>query len=196
MSIPEHPHPLATFKIWYDEAGRSESGLPEAMALATVGPAGTPSVRMVLLKGADERGFVFYTNMESRKAQDLSANPQAALCLYWKSLRKQVRIEGAVEQVGDDEADDYFECRPRDAQIGAWASKQSRVLTSAGELDRDVAEHESAFFSTEVPRPNFWSGYRVVPERIEFWEERPNRLHERLVYVNANGAWSTHRLYP
>ena len=151
---------------------------------------------MVLLKGADERGFVFYTNMESRKAEDLSAKPQAALCLYWKSLRRQVRIEGIVEEVGGDEADDYFEHRPRDAQIGAWASMQSRVLTSGGELERDVAEHESAFCSGEVPRPDFWSGYRVVPERIEFWEERPHRLHERLVYVRANGTWSTHRLYP
>ena len=196
MSISEHPDPLATFDEWLQEAASQEPSLPDAVALATVDHRGMPSVRMVLLKGADESGFVFYTNLESSKAEDLKANPRAALCFHWKSLGKQVRVEGRVEPVSDEEADAYFATRPRDACIGAWASKQSRPLPGRARLERDFADYEAKFGEGEVPRPVFWSGYRVVPERIEFWQSRPSRLHDRLVYTRARRNWACERLYP
>jgi pyridoxamine 5'-phosphate oxidase len=166
------------------------------MTLATTAPDGRPSARVVLLKGFDERGFVFYTNLESRKSTELFANPYAALCLLWKSMNRQVRVEGPVERVADDEADAYFASRPRDSQIGAWASDQSRPLESRAELERRVA----AFFQRDgagtVPRPIYWSGFRVVPQRVEFWQERPFRLHDRLLFVREGEEWRRERLFP
>jgi pyridoxamine 5'-phosphate oxidase len=178
------------------EAGVGE---PTAMALATADGEGRPSVRMVLLKGYDERGFVFYTNLESRKAGDLAANPHAALCFFWQPLEIQVRVEGAVEPVTADEADAYYASRPRGSRVGAWASQQSRPLASYAELVARVAEVEARYDGAEIPRPPFWSGYRVVPRRIELWFGRPSRLHEREVYEREEGEpprWRKTLLYP
>lgn len=188
--------PIAHFHEWMRAAEASEPSDANAMALATATPEGAPAVRMVLLKGADETGFVFYTNLESRKADELKANPRAALCLHWKSLRRQVRVEGTVEPVSPAEADAYFATRSRLSQIGAWASKQSRPMEGRFELERKVAEFTAKFHIGSVPRPDFWSGFRLVPERIEFWEEQPFRLHDRVVYYRQDGAWSRQRLYP
>jgi pyridoxamine 5'-phosphate oxidase len=186
--------PLAPFRRWLDEAWKTEPNA-HAMTLAT-SLDGKPSARMVLLKGLDDRGFVFYTNIESRKAQELFANPHAALCFMWKSQNRQVRIEGVVELVSDDEADAYFATRPRDSQIGAWASDQSRPLASRAELERRVEEFSRRFGEARVPRPAYWSGFRVVPTRIEFWQERPFRLHDRVLFVRENEAWRRERLFP
>lgn len=169
---------------------------PTAMTLATVGNDGRPSARLVLLKAVDERGFVFYTNLRSRKGRDLSANPRAALTFHWQPLEVQVRIEGSVEQVDDAEADEYFDTRPRGSQIGAWASDQSEVLKSAADLDERFAEVERRFAGRDVPRPPHWSGYRVIPERIEFWRNRPSRLHERRLFERAGSSWRETLLYP
>ncbi|HTY67096.1 MAG TPA: pyridoxamine 5'-phosphate oxidase [Alphaproteobacteria bacterium] len=188
--------PLVLFREWLAEATQREPNDPTAMALATVGADGQPSARMVLLKGVDEQGFVFYTNLESQKAADLAANPRASLLFHWKSLRRQVRIEGTVTGVSDADADAYFASRPRGAQIGAWASRQSRALESRFALERRVAEYTAKFGLGSVPRPAFWSGYRVKPERIEFWQDRPFRLHDRLVYTRDRGGWRTDKLYP
>ena len=188
--------PVALFRHWLREAEASEPSDPTAAALATADASGAPSVRMVLLKDADEQGFVFYTNLESRKAEEITANPRAALCFHWKSLRRQVRIEGAVSPVADAEADAYFATRPRQAQIGAWASQQSRPLAGLFELERRVAQYAAKFGLGKVPRPPFWSGFRIAPRRIEFWRERPFRLHERLVYHRGAEGWLTERLYP
>jgi len=166
------------------------------MTLATATPEGRPSARLVLLKGFDRRGFVFYTNLESRKSEELYANPYAALCFLWKSLNRQVRVEGAVEQVGDDEADAYFASRPRDSQIGAWASDQSRRLESRALLEGRVEEFSRRFDQGTIPRPAYWSGYRVVPQRVEFWQERPSRLHDRLLFVREGEGWRRQRLFP
>ncbi|MFQ5972741.1 MAG: pyridoxamine 5'-phosphate oxidase [Alphaproteobacteria bacterium] len=189
--------PLELFAAWYKEAHEKEPGDPEAMALATATPDGLLSARMVLLKGFDERGFVFYTNLESRKGRDLAANARAALLFYWKSLRRQVRIEGPVVEVSEEEADAYFDTRPRQARIGAWASPQSRPLAGRFELEKRVAKYAAKYALGRVPRPPFWSGFRVVPERIEFWRHGAFRLHDRLVYTRTDrGGWRTERLYP
>jgi pyridoxamine 5'-phosphate oxidase len=187
--------PLAVFERWLDEAWKGEPNA-HAMTLATATPEGRPSARLVLLKGLDRRGFVFYTNLESRKSEELYANPFAALCFLWKSLNRQVRVEGAVEQVGDDEADAYFASRPRDSQIGAWASDQSRRLESRALLEGRVEEFSRRFDQGTIPRPAYWSGYRVVPQRVEFWQERPSRLHDRLLFVREGEGWRRQRLFP
>jgi pyridoxamine 5'-phosphate oxidase len=188
--------PFELFDEWFKAATAGESADPNAMALATVGADGMPSLRMVLLKGVDAGGFVFYTNYESRKGRQLLAHPMAALCFHWKSQRRQVRIEGNVEQVAPKDADAYFATRARTSQIGAWASQQSRPLTSRFELEKRVARFTARFGIGAVPRPPHWSGFRVVPQLIEFWEERPFRLHDRLVYHRYEGEWRTERLYP
>jgi pyridoxamine 5'-phosphate oxidase len=169
---------------------------PTAMTLATVGSDGQPSVRLVLLKAVDERGFVFYTNLRSRKGRDLAANPRAALTFHWQPLEVQVRIEGIAKQVDDDEADAYFATRARSSQIGAWASDQSEPIARAGDLDARFAEAERRFAGRDVPRPPHWSGYRVIPERIEFWRNRPSRLHERRLFERHGKQWRERMLYP
>ncbi|EPY02454.1 pyridoxamine 5'-phosphate oxidase [Magnetospirillum fulvum] len=188
--------PLPQFHAWMDEAARHEPNDPNAMALATADATGRPSVRMVLLKGADERGFVFYTNLESRKGQDLAENPQAALCFHWKSLKRQIRVEGDIVPVSEEEADAYYASRARASQIGAWASRQSRILTGRFELERRIAEFTARFGLGTVPRPPHWSGFRLVPKRIEFWQDRQFRLHERQVFLRENGSWTTVTLFP
>jgi pyridoxamine 5'-phosphate oxidase len=189
------PDPFEQFRGWFAEAEQAEPNDPNAMAIASATPEGRPSVRMVLLKEWDKRGFVFYTNTESRKGDELKANPQAALLFHWKSLRRQVRIEGRVEPVSDAEADAYYASRARLSRLGAWASEQSRPLPGRGALLRRVAKYEARYLG-EVPRPPYWSGYRVVPERFEFWQDMPFRLHDRLVYERAGEGWQTMKLYP
>lgn len=190
--------PLRLFGTWFAEARQSEPVNPEAMALATVDPDGLPNVRMVLLKGFDERGFVFYTNTESRKAIELGSAPKAALAFYWKSLQRQVRLRGGVEPVTADEADSYFATRSRMAQIGAWASKQSAPLESRMAFEKAIARYTAKFAVGAVPRPPHWSGYRIVPQTIEFWQERPFRLHDRVVFTRSDptAPWRKTRLYP
>ncbi len=186
--------PLAPFARWLELAARSED-LAETMMLATATRDGRPSLRAVLLKGADADGFVFYTNLDSRKAEELAANPHAALCMHWKSLARQVRVEGSVAPVSAAEADAYFASRARDSQIGAWASDQSRPLAGRDELERRFAL-QAKKYAGAVPRPAHWSGYRVRPERIEFWQERPHRLHDRLVFLRDGARWRKQRLFP
>ena len=196
MTVTTSEDPISLFKDWLADAERSEPNDPNAMTLATVTPDGAVSARMVLLKGVDERGFTFYTNLGSRKAEQLSANPGAALCFYWKSLKRQVRVEGTVERVDDAEADAYFATRPRGAQIGAWASKQSRPMEGRFRLEARVAKYTAKFHVGTVPRPDFWSGFRVIPQQIEFWREQPFRLHDRVVYHRDGAGWTRQRLYP
>ena len=189
--------PIRQFGEWYDDAESSGLLLPESVALATATSDGVPSVRMVLLKGVDERGFRFFTNYESRKAVELDANPRAALCFHWSVLERQVRVEGAVERLSREESEEYFETRDRGSQIGAWASRQSRPLDRRADLETRVREREVEFLGRPVPLPDFWGGYRLRPDRIEFWQGRRNRLHDRLVYEPAeSGGWDVTRLYP
>ena len=194
----ERDEPLALFAEWLAEAEAGEPSDPNAMSLATVDGDGMPNVRMVLLKGFDERGFVFYTNFESAKGRELLGQPKAALCFHWKSLRRQVRVRGDVETVSDEEADAYFASRPRDSRIGAWASKQSRPLESRFALEKAVAKFAARYAVGAVPRPLVWSGFRVAPVSIEFWHDRPFRLHERVLFSRPTLAapWSKTRLYP
>jgi pyridoxamine 5'-phosphate oxidase len=188
--------PFELFDDWLRQASAKEPNDPNAMALATVGADGQPSVRMVLLKDADARGFVFYTNCESKKGRQLLATRKAALVMHWKSLGRQVRAEGAVETVTDEEADAYFASRHRSSQIGAWASQQSRPLESRFELEKRVAAFAAKYAIGTVPRPAYWSGFRLIPSYVEFWENKPFRLHDRLVYHRQGNGWRTERLYP
>ena len=188
--------PFELFELWFAEACEAEPALPEAMALATADAAGRPSARMVLLKGHGPAGFTFFTNLESRKGEELAANPNAALLFYWKSLRRQVRIEGPVEPVTDGAADEYFATRPRDSQVGAWASDQSRPLDSLEALDERYRAVAQRLEGEPVPRPPHWSGYVLRPTLIEFWSERPHRLHERRVFRIDGDDWSEGMLYP
>jgi len=192
--MTDDPHKL--FEAWYAEAKQSEPNDPGAMALATATAGGRPSVRMVLLKGHDDRGFVFYTNLDSRKGGELFANPFAALDFHWKSLRRQVRVEGAVEQVSDVEGDAYFASRSRDSQLGAWASEQSRPLAERALFEDRYARARQRFEGGDVPRPPRWSGFRVVPDRIEFWSDRAHRLHERRLFTRTGEGWAEMLLYP
>ena len=191
--------PITHFQSWLSEAEKSEPNDPTAVALATADSNGMPNVRMVLLKGVDQQGFVFYTNIESAKGDELVVNPQAALCFHWKSLRRQVRVQGSIEVVADQEADDYFASRAKDSQIGAWASQQSRPLENRFALEKAVARFAAKHALGTVPRPPYWSGYRLVHEKIEFWTDKPFRLHDREVFhrdVNSAHGWRKEKHYP
>ena len=188
--------PLALFEKWFELAREKEPNDPDAMAIATATPGGAPSVRMVLLKGYGPDGFVFYTNLDSRKGAELAANPRAALLFHWKSLRRQVRIEGPVETVRDAEADAYFATRGRDSQLGAWASYQSRPLDSRATFEKRYEDMRRRFEGDDVPRPQRWGGFRVKPDLIEFWDDRPHRLHDRRVFSAQAGGWAEGLLYP
>lgn len=192
----ERTEPFELFGEWLDEAKETEPNDPNAMSLATVDPDGLPDVRMVLLKGFDTQGFVFYTNLESAKGRELLSTPKAAICFHWKSLRRQVRVRGHVEQVTDAEADAYYATRPRGSRIGAWASKQSRPLESRFALEKAVAEYTARYPVGKIPRPAHWSGFRIKPVQIEFWMDKPFRLHDRLLFDRDGEGWKTTRLYP
>ena len=196
MAKADPADPIARFSDWMREAARAESAHPNAATLATATADGRPSVRMVLVKAADTAGFAFYTHLESQKGRELTENPHAALCFYWKSLARQVRAEGPVERVPDGEADTYFATRPRDARIGAWASRQSRPLAGREELARAVADADARFADGPVPRPPFWSGFRLVPHMLEFWSERPARLHVRQRFSRDADGWRVEELAP
>jgi len=188
--------PIVLFREWFVAAAQAGVYLPEAMALATASPDGGPAARMVLLKAFDDAGFVFFTNYDSRKGGELAANPRAALCFHWAALQRQVRIEGTVERVSADESLAYFRTRPRGSRIGAWASRQSRPLDRREDLEAAFARHDREYPGDDVPLPPFWGGYRVKPERIEFWQGRTNRLHDRLLYERDAAGWTITRLQP
>lgn len=196
--ITPRDNPMALFAAWLDEAGKSEVNDPNAMSVASVDGEGRPNVRMVLLKEANAQGFVFYTNFESAKGREFLGQPNAALCFHWKSIRKQVRVRGPIAPVSDAEADAYFATRPKDSQIGAWASAQSRPMEGRFALEREIARYAAKYALSKVPRPACWSGFRVTPLEIEFWRDRPFRLHDRLVYKRSSSveAWRTERLFP
>ncbi|MDH5643183.1 MAG: pyridoxamine 5'-phosphate oxidase [Gemmatimonadota bacterium] len=188
--------PIVLFREWFEAAKRGGLFLPEAMTLATSTSDGKPSARMVLLKEIDSKGFVFFTNYESRKSKEITDNPNGALVFHWGILERQVRVEGKVEKISQEQSDAYFRTRPRGSQIGAWASSQSSPLDSPTTLAERFDEYEKKFQGQEVPLPDFWGGYRLIPERIEFWQGRLNRLHDRLVYERGEGTWSISRVYP
>ena len=189
--------PITLFQRWFSEAVASGSRLPDAATLATATKEGKPSARMVLLKGVDERGFVFYTNYRSSKAKELEENPRAAMVCYWVQLDRQVRVEGSVEKISPEESDEYFRTRPRESQLGALASPQSEVIESREVLERRFSELDESYRGREVSRPDHWGGYRIKPERIEFWTNRPGRLHDRILYERQrDGSWTVSRLAP
>jgi pyridoxamine 5'-phosphate oxidase len=192
----ERRDPMGLFAEWLDDAAGSELNDPNAMALATVDANGLPDVRMVLLKDAGPEGFTFYTNFESAKGREILGSMKAALCFHWKSLRRQVRVRGPVEIVDDAEADAYYATRPRGSRLGAWASKQSRPLESRFALEKAVAEVTAKHLVGEIPRPPYWSGFRIRPQTIEFWHDRPFRLHDRIVFTQVGESWEKQRLYP
>jgi pyridoxamine 5'-phosphate oxidase len=198
IDFTEATDPFALFELWFRQAKAAEINDPEAMTLATVDADGLPDARMVLCKGADQRGLVFYTNIESAKGRELEAQPRAAALFHWKSLRRQVRFRGAVAEVSAAESDAYFASRPRGSQIGAWASQQSRPLRSRAELEAAVETYERRFGAGGVPRPDHWRGYRLNPAELEFWRDRPSRLHDRLLFKRArpDGPWEKRLLYP
>jgi pyridoxamine 5'-phosphate oxidase len=188
--------PLEQFRRWFADARAVNLPEPNAMTLATADATGAPSARVVLFKDLDDRGFRFFTNYASRKADDLAANPRAALCFYWQPLERQVRVEGTAERLGRDESEAYFRTRPPSAQLGAWVSRQSRPIASRQELEAHEHELAERFAGREVPLPDFWGGYRVVPQRVEFWQGRPSRLHDRIEYVRSPQGWTRQRLSP
>ncbi len=188
--------PITLFREWFDAAKRAGIYLPESMSVATATPEGRPSARMMLLKGVSERGFEFYTNYDSRKGSELDANPYAALVFHWSTLQRQVRIEGAVTRMSAEESNAYFQSRPRGSQLGAWASQQSSVLAERDELDRRFHKYKTEYAKGDIPLPPFWGGLRLRPERIEFWQGRINRLHDRLLYTRKGVRWTVERLSP
>lgn len=197
MAIPSSDDPIALFRTWLDDATQCKAiDEPTAMTLATADRDGSPYARIVLLKNVDDRGFTFYTNLGSAKVHQLHENPHAALCFYWMPLDRQVRVRGAVEPVSDEEADAYFDSRPRDSRIGAWASKQSQPLEGRFVLEKRVAKYAARYAIGRVPRPTFWSGFRVVPAAIEFWLKQPFRLHDRRLYTRTQHGWDQVGLYP
>jgi pyridoxamine 5'-phosphate oxidase len=191
-----NPDPIQQFQLWFDQAVAAQLPEPNAMTLATASQEGIPSARIVLLKGVDQRGFAFYTNYESRKGKELAENPQAALVFLWTVLERQVRIEGTVEKVSDQESEAYFQSRPLESRLGAWTSDQSCTIPDRGVLEQRFQELQTKYQDQEIPRPLFWGGYRVIPKMVEFWQGRPSRLHDRLRYRLDNGNWIIERLAP